>query len=184
MGFGESVKDALGIVTLKGDVVQKVSAANVTGYAFLILVIAGLAAAVGQTLMDLIFGTLETATLFLYLLSPIFVVIGVLVNAGILHIIALIFGGQAKYMELFKAMAFAQVVGWIAIIPFLGGALSIILAIWLIVVNIVIVKNVHKLSTGKSVLVILIPYIIILSILAVLALVLGLAFVATLFGAA
>jgi hypothetical protein len=178
MGFGESIKNALSIVTLKGDVMQKVSASDVVGYAFLILVIAGLAGAVGQTLMGLILGTLELVSFLAFITGPIFAVIGTFIGVGILHIIALIFGGQAKYMDLFKPMAFAQVVGWVAVIPFIGTAISSILGIWLIVVNIVIIKNVHKLSTGKSVLVVLLPVIIILA----LVLALGAAFIAMIFG--
>ena len=178
MGFGESIKNALSIVTLKGEVIQQVSAGDVIGPAFLIVVIAGLAGAVGQTLMGLILGAFELFSLLAFIYLPVLAIVGTLIGAGILHIIALIFGGQAKYMELFKAMAFAQVVYWVGIIPFIGSAIAGILGIWLIVVNVVIIKNVHKLSTGKSVLVVLIPYIIVLLILAVLALVLGLAFVA------
>ncbi len=178
MGFGESVKDALSIVTLKGDVMQQVSAGDVVGHAFLILVIAGLAGAVGQTLMGLILGTFEAVSFLAFITGPVFAVIGTLIGVGILHIIALIFGGQAKYMELFKAMAFAQVVGWIAVIPFIGAIISPILLIWLIVVNIVIIKNVHKLSTGKSVLVVLLPMIIVFVLVVILTLILGAAFVA------
>lgn len=179
MDFVDSIKKALKILMLKGTAMKEVALGNFVGHAFLILVITGLAGAVGQTLISAIIGEFSLLTLLAFIYLPILTILGSLIWAGIWHIIALIFGGQAKYMELFKAVAFAQIVGWVAIVPFIGTVISSILSIWLIVVSVVIVKNVHKLSTGRAVLVVLLPIIII----GVLALLGFLTFVAALFGA-
>ena len=45
-------------------------------------------------------------------------------------------------------------------IPFLGGIINILISIWGIVVSVVILENVHKLTRGKAVIVVLIPVII------------------------
>ena len=49
---------------------------------------------------------------------------------------------------------------WIAVIPILGPLLSGLVSLWYIVVNVVVLKAVHKLTTFKAVLVLLLPAIV------------------------
>ena len=80
-------------------------------------------------------------------------------------------------MDLFRPLSFASLINWIAVVPVIGPIVSMIAALWLLVVNVVTIRDVHKLSTGKAVMVVLIPIIIML----VLMFTLGIAILSLLF---
>ena len=166
MAFVDSLKKAIEIVKLNAKAIQEVAKDNtLTTHAFLILVIAGVASAVGQ---------LNPLGL---IVSPISVVVGQLIGVGILHLIASVLGGKGNYMQLFRASSFGGILSWVQIIPIIGPMVGSVLSLWLIIVHVVVLKNVYKLSTAKAVIAILIPIIIVL----VLVFAFGAAFLATMF---
>ena len=67
-------------------------------------------------------------------------------------------------MEYFRAESHAAILGWlgllVAIIPFLKVIIGILTTIWGIVVSVVILENVHKLTRGKAIVVVLLPVIV------------------------
>jgi len=146
MGFGDYVKRGIEIVKLDSSAVMHASRdANAFSMGLLVLLIAGIASAIGQL------------NLFGIIINPIGTIIGAFVWVGILHIFALLFGGRASYSELFRPLALAMVLNWITVIPLLGVFLGFLAGVWQIVVSVVAVENVYRLSRGKAIAVVLIP---------------------------
>ena len=147
--FGDYVKLAMEIVQLKGKSMDAVSKdKNAFKMAMLFIAIGGVASAIGS------FNPIGI------ILNPILAIVASFVGVGILHLIAKLFGGKAKYQELYSVIGLASILQWISIIPLLGMALGGIAGLWMMVVNVIAVKNMHKLSIGKAVIVVLIPVII------------------------
>jgi len=119
-----------------------------TNYALLYVALAGVASAIG------------TLNPFGIIVMPIFMLIAFFISIGILHLFAKLFGGQASFTEYYRAIGVGYVGTWIAVIPILGPLLSGLVSLWYIVVNVVVLKAVHKLTTFKAVLVLLLPAIV------------------------
>ncbi|MEM3126814.1 MAG: YIP1 family protein [Candidatus Woesearchaeota archaeon] len=151
MNLKQAVKNGIEIVKLNESAMRSV-AGNKNNFveALLILIIAGIASAIGQ---------LNPVGIVIY---PIGFLIGEFTWIGILWLIAMLLGGKGSYSEYFKTLVHADVAMWITVIPFIGPLIGALVGLWLIVVAVVITKTIHKLSTLKAVLVILIPIIIIL----------------------
>ena len=80
----------------------------------------------------------------------------IFVVAGIVHIFVLIFGGKKGYSETFKVMCYSMAPGLFSFIPLVNIAVSI----YMVVLEIMGIRERQNLSTGKSVLVILLPCLI------------------------
>lgn len=172
MGFVEYVKTAWEIITLKEPAIN--SAADdekATMWSIVFVILAGAAMAIG--------GLNPLGIIVL----PIFCLIGSFVWTAVLWVFAKIFGGKGTYMETYRPLGLAYVAMWITIIPILGALVSMFVGIWMIVVEIMVIKNVQKLSTGKAAAVVLIPVAIIMVIAIVIAVLFAAAFLAF-FGAA
>lgn len=89
------------------------------------------------------------------------VVLGSFINVGVMHVIALILGGKAKYGEFYRTRAMSHVIYWPLVIPFVGFFASIVLSIWDIVVLVVTVRAVHRMSTGRALVAVLLPIILV-----------------------
>ena len=152
-GFVDSVKQAVEIVKLNGKAAVNVSKdKNATLMGILIVIIGGTLSGIAN-----LAGTFD---LLLVILAPMMILISFFVSVGIIHLLARLFGGKAGYMELFRAQSHAQILSWLGplvIISFLGNILNFLVSLWSIVVSIVILENVHKLSRGKAIMVVLIP---------------------------
>ena len=87
--------------------------------------------------------------------GPISAVIGWLLWAAVTYIIGdKVLGGTATWGELLRTIGFAQSPGVLmifGIIPILGGAVRIIVAIWLLIAGIVAIRQALDFSTGKAV---------------------------------
>ncbi len=147
--FKKYAKQGIEILKLNGKVAEKISKdKKATNYAFLFVVLVGVAQAIGTFNVPGI------------IVTPIFTLIGSFIGVGILHILAKIFGGRADFMEFYRAFGIGYVGMWISVIPIIGPMLSGLLGLWYLAVNVVILKSVHKLSTAKAIIVIAIPLII------------------------
>ena len=167
-GFGNYIKQAIEILKLNTKAMTEASKdEKAFGMAILFIAIGGVAGAIGM---------LNPIGI---VLNPIIAIIGSFIGVGILHILAKLFGGKGTFTELYKVMGLAYLIQWISVIPLIGPILSGILGLWVIVVNVVALKTVYKLSTGKAIVVILIPLIIIV----IIALVVGAEVIAALVGA-
>jgi len=115
--------------------------------------------------------------------SIIFVPLGFFIGMGIYFIVAKIFGGSGTFLQ--QSYAFSlfyipiQLVGSIVgLVPILGGLVSFVLGIYSIVLAVFAVAASHRLTTGKSVAVVLLPAVIVFLLLCglvvlIVALVLG-----------
>ena len=79
---------------------------------------------------------------------PITAIIGYFVGVGILHLVATIaFGGKGDFMSLLRAESHASILGWAAIIPFVGSLVSL----WHFPVSVVILQNVYGMPRDKAI---------------------------------
>ena len=149
MGLGESVKKGIEIVKLNGTVMEEVAKTPaLTGMGVLIIVLAGVAYAIGSL------------NLVGIILFPISFIIGTFIGFGIFHLLALLFGGKAKFGEFYRTMSHSYVLYWVSVIPVIGIFLAGLVGLWELVVTVFALKNVHQLSTAKAIIVLLIPVII------------------------
>ncbi len=93
------------------------------------------------------------------ILLPIFMIVGLFIGAGILHLCLMIVGGARKPFETtFRVLAFSQgSTGPLQMIPFCGG---IVAGIWALVANCIGLSRAHEIDIGKAVLAVLLPLIV------------------------
>ncbi|MBN2457528.1 YIP1 family protein [Candidatus Woesearchaeota archaeon] len=165
MGFKEYVMQGIDILKLDSKAINKAAKdPDATKMALLFIAIAGVASAIGAwNFVGIIF-------------VPIITVIMAFVSVGVLHLLAKLFGGSGSYMELFRPLGIAEIIMWITVIPFIGPILGSIVGIWFMVAAVVIIREVHKLSTGKAIMVVLIPVIVVMLLLVVGIIIAGVAF--------
>lgn len=110
-----------------------------------------------QGLSMLGLGTGEMLALWHFIFILVSGLIGIFISAGIIHIGVLIVGEKKGYTQTLKAIAYggtpSYVLGWIPIVIF-------ITAIWALIVEILGIRELHEMSTGKAILAFFIPIII------------------------
>ena len=106
------------------------------------------------------------------ILAPIFAAIGLFIGAAILHLLVMLIvgSGNSGFEATFRVGAYAAVTSLVSWIPFIGWIASLY-GIYLAIVGI---REVHATTTGKAVLVVLIPAAV-LFILALILIAAGLA---------
>lgn len=97
--------------------------------------------------------------------------IGLAIGAGLALLFGKMFGGRADFMGLFRSLGFASAPNALGFIPVVGG----LAGLWSLVCGVVAVRESHGISTGQAVVVVLIPLIVIGLLVAVLAVVVGVA---------
>jgi hypothetical protein len=90
--------------------------------------------------------------------SPVLVLIGTFIGAGLLHICLLITGGEKNGFEAtFRVVAYASgATALFSVLPFCG---SMVAGIWAIVAQIIGAREMHETTTGKAVVAVLLPVI-------------------------
>jgi len=137
------IKTAIQIALFKHtDMHHVASDKHKTQYAYYIIIIAALLGLIGGQIFLPFKPTIGMA-IGMAISQVIMTVVGIY----ILSIIAKgIFKGHAKHDEFFRVMGYTMVIGFLSIFPMLG----IIVAIWGIILVFVILKVVHKLTTGGA----------------------------------
>jgi hypothetical protein len=97
--------------------------------------------------------------IFLLVLTPLFVVIGMFIASAILHVCLMIVGGAKQSFETtFRAVCFAEgSAGPLLVIPVCGG---LICGIWKIVLYCIGLARAHETDTGRAVLAVFLPLIV------------------------
>lgn len=97
--------------------------------------------------------------IFLLVLTPLFVVIGMFIASAILHVCLMIVGGAKQSFETtFRVVCFAEgSVSPLLVIPFCGG---LIVGIWKIVLYCIGLARAHETDTGRAVIAVLLPLIV------------------------
>lgn len=137
---------------------------NAFNAGILFVAIGGLAGGIGITLHS--FGLGAPAIIF----WPIFAVLMSFFHVFILFIIARILGGTGSYRSYYGALGVGCMPTWSAIVPFLG-----FLSLWTIPVAVIVTERVHKLSTARAVMVVILPLLFIFLVLALLIIIIGMA---------
>lgn len=101
-------------------------------------------------------------------------IIGLIIWAGFVLLVGKLFSGQATYTELLRVLGFTAAPMAITFIPFLG----ILGVVYSIIMQVRAVREIHKISDGAAVVIVLIPWLIFV----VIALVVAIAIGAALFG--
>jgi hypothetical protein len=83
-------------------------------------------------------------------------VIGALIGwpvwAGVTYIIGdKILGGTATWGELLRTLGFAQTPGILAVVPFVGVLVRIVVGIWILVAGVIAIRQALDFSTGKAI---------------------------------
>ncbi|MBD3203832.1 hypothetical protein GF327_06030 [Candidatus Woesearchaeota archaeon] len=165
MNFSEYFKQGIEIIKLNRQTIKKISTdQDATLFAFLFFAIGGVATA--------LFGGPVA-----WISAGIGAVIGSIIGAGVTHILAKLFGGEGSFMELYRPLGVGSLLSWI---PMLGALISL----WNLVVTVITLEEVHKLSTGKAVFVVLIPVLVALVIVITLITFIAAMFAAVFGGAA
>ncbi len=117
----------------------------------------------------------------------VLVVVSLFVFTGLLHLLAKLFRGQGGYWNLFSAYCFAEFPMIISVpITLLGaylgtagailsGLISFGLMVWVIVLQVIAVRESHKISTGASIAAYIIHFVILVAIPVAIAIVLVMA---------
>lgn len=153
--------------------------------AAIIVLIAGICSGAGSILMQNAVMSLfaEFPGFEVVLLSPaasiiLSVVIGFIgwvVTAGILHVVAKILGGKGVFTEMLVLMGFAALpnvfqapIGLVVVLyggltgAFIALGLSGILAIWILILNVLAIREAHKFSTGRAIATLVLPFVVLI----------------------
>ena len=97
--------------------------------------------------------------IFLLVLTPLFVVIGVFVASAILHVFLMIVGGAKQSFETtFRVVCFAEgSVSPLLVIPFCGG---LIVGIWKVILYCIGLARAHETDAGRAVIAVLLPLVV------------------------
>jgi hypothetical protein len=97
--------------------------------------------------------------IFLLVLTPLFVVIGMFIVSAILHVCLMIVGGAKQSFETtFRVVCFAEgSASPLLVIPFCGGLIT---GIWKLVLYCIGLARAHETETGRAVIAVLLPLIV------------------------
>jgi hypothetical protein len=106
------------------------------------------------------------AAVVFFVMFMILAIAGAFIGGAILHIFVYIAGGRKGIVQTIKAGMYGStpslLLGWIPLV-------SIIAAIWSLIVEIIGIRQLHELTTGRAVLAVFIPIIIAIILAVVLA---------------
>ena len=93
------------------------------------------------------------------ILVPLFIVIGLFIGAGVIHLCLMIVGGANQPFETtFRVLAFSHgSTGVLQLIPICGGLIA---GVWAILVNCIGLARAHETDTGRAVLAVFLPVIV------------------------
>lgn len=104
------------------------------------------------------FGLSTGFIVMLMILAPIFVIIGVFLQAAILHLMLMLVGGAVRGFEATtRVCSYAQAGQLAQIVPFCGGLLS---AVWSLILLIVGLSTAHGITRGKAAVAVVLPVVL------------------------
>jgi hypothetical protein len=99
-----------------------------------------------------------------FVLIPPLVVVGTLFQSAILHVsLTLLNGARENYEATLKAVSYAATASLFLVFPFVGTPLAFFWRIALLVIG---MREVHRISTGRAFLALLLPFVIVGTLLA------------------
>lgn len=154
MAQGDLVQRMLGAATLNIDTFEEVEHdETATMQAAAVVAMVAVSSAIGAA------GDGGGSILF----APVAQIIAWLIWAGVTYLIGTkIFAGTATWGEMLRTLGFAQSPGVLylfGVLPFLGGMIRSVIAIWMLVAGVIAVRQALDFSTGKAVLTVLIGWV-------------------------
>ncbi len=105
-----------------------------------------------------VFGFSTGFTIMLMLLAPIFVIIGVFIQAAILHLMLMLVGGANHGFEATtRVCSYTYTAQLAQVVPFCGGLLALI---WSVILLIVGLSTAHGITRGKAALAVILPVVL------------------------
>ncbi|MBU2498620.1 MAG: zinc-ribbon domain-containing protein [Proteobacteria bacterium] len=96
-------------------------------------------------------------------LAPLLVLLNLFITSALVHLLLLVVrGGSRGFEATFRVISYSQATQIWGLIPFAGGVLG---GLWLVVVQIIGLREIHGISYLKIIFAILIPFLIILFLL-------------------
>jgi hypothetical protein len=87
--------------------------------------------------------------------GAVFVVIGLFIAAGVLHLMLLLLGGARRDFEAtFRVVSYAQATSILFLLPFCGQVIG---GVWCLVLYVVGLAEVHRIGHGRAVAAVLLP---------------------------
>lgn len=170
-GFGESVKGVLfspaaffSKASVKGGIKEPLAfgiLAGSLGMMFQIFWQGSIDAGDLPSLSDGVLGDLTWGPVFMgiMLLCPLLVTIFVCATSLVLHfLLVIVRGGRNRFEATFRAVSYSQAAQLWAVIPVVGSLLAVM---WIMVVQIVGLKEMHDVSYARVILAVLIPFVVV-----------------------
>ncbi len=152
MNIKQSLSNAFEIAKLNTAAIEQVvKDENATSEGITILVIAGLMSGLPMLLKGQFFSLIFTAVGYVIIATLLI---------GLLHLTAILLGGSTNFMVFYRVVCHAWIIGVLnvfAIIPIIGKLIPLLTTLGIMAICVVIVENVHGLSTPKSIAVVIIP---------------------------
>ncbi len=129
------------------------SIGSMFGFFWQFLMMSGSLMALGEELI----GHLSMSLIFfvIIIISPLFVTIAMFVTSAVLHLLLLVVrGGKNGFEATFRVVSYSQATQIWGVIPFLGGFIG---ALWIIIVQIIGLREIHETSYLRVILALLIP---------------------------
>jgi hypothetical protein len=134
------------------------SIGSMFGFFWQFLMMSGSLLALGEELM----GHLSMSLIFfaIIIISPLFVTITMFIASAVLHLLLLIVrGGKNGFEATFRVVSYSQATQLWAVIPFVGGFIG---GLWILIVQIIGLREIHESSYLRVILALLIPIALIL----------------------
>ena len=162
MGFQDAIKQGIEIIKLNREAYRRVATdPEAFTQALIITVIAGIA----SWLCPLGF------TPWGIILDPLRALLGLFIGAALLHFVATVLGGNGDYMALVRVLGVGRVLGWVLIIPVLGWIANL----WGLVIAVLAVEEIYGLDRSKAILSVILPFVILIGLGLILAVLIGFA---------
>ena len=145
--FVEYVKQAIEIVQLKEDAIEKARAdEEAFSMGLVIIALGGVGAAIGAF------------TFFGVLVLPVMYLVSAFVFAAIVHLLAtMVFKGEGEFIEFFRPYSLAFVLTWVNVIWILNVVLGFVAGLWLLVVTVKCVERNYSVERPQAIATVAIP---------------------------
>ncbi len=113
---------------------------------------------------------------FVVIVSLLMGFVGWVVGVAVLHLLAEFLGGSGRVRDLFATWGYIQLPRLFtvpaallgtAVSPFVQGTISLLIALWVFYLEVIAVRSIYRLSTGRAVLALIIPYVVLFVVLVV-----------------
>jgi len=143
--YKKELKEALDIALFKQHAMHAVAAEKgKTTFGYYIIIAGALLGIIGQQIFPAFFRPGLIFSLVMGIMQVVMAVIGIYVLS---YIAKKLFNGHAQHDQFFRVTAYGMIVMWLGLIP----QLSIISGLWGLALIFVILKVVHKLTTGGAI---------------------------------